>query len=139
MPPRAVFDLDHPDIGIALHGAGDIGVRLRFGDELVLEGRQPAEIAVEAPLLGKDAAAEVELVQLHHHHAAHRLAAMDHGDRDALDAQAPDMGLEPEVGGETVIGHGGRLRIAWAGTARLALTQLYSSAFPRKEPSPWPF
>src|SRR6516164_4160396 len=113
MAAGAVLDLDHPEIGVALHRTRDIGIGFRLGDEPVLEGGEPAELAVDPTLLGQHPAAEVELVELQQRHAAHSLATMGHGDGNAFLAEAPDMSLEPEFGGKTVVAHGSRARIAW--------------------------
>src|SRR5262245_46365101 len=84
VPTAAIFNLDHPEVGIAFDSTCDIGVGLSLRHQIAAERAQPPEPAVEVSGLGQNAAASVQLVELEQHGASFGLAAPDQGGRHCV-------------------------------------------------------
>lgn len=95
----AVFDLDHPEVGVDLARALGVGVQLGLGGRG--EGLHPQPLAVGADGLGVQPAGAVAAVdRLDQHRAGARVALARDGREGAAELGAADQGGDPDVGGQ---------------------------------------
>src|SRR5262249_21665355 len=104
MPPRAVLDLDDPDVGIEAHFAAEVGFDLAFGDGVALEARREGAIdrprRIERGLRGRSVqvSRSVQPVDLHEYRSGLFGAAPPHRCERPLDMATPDIGGHPDRG-----------------------------------------
>src|SRR5262249_1400719 len=99
----AGFDFDHPQIGIARHGARNIGVRFSLLNEGTGQRRQPGQATIEIAGLIEETATLFELVDLQQYHPARGIATTDDGSWNSGGEASAQVRPEPELGRQSVI------------------------------------
>ena len=102
MPAVRVFDLDHPQVGVARHRALDIGVGLRFRHRLPGKCGEPREAPGGVARLCEHAASRPLEPQFEKDRTAMRVAPPRHRGGNGFGGAAAQMGHDPQFGGQAV-------------------------------------
>src|SRR5215207_4727221 len=130
MPALAILDRHDPQISIELDLAREVGIGVAFGGSLALQARLPAPLLARLFETGGRGPVErrgaVEAADLDVDRAGVAVAAPHQQGVRALDAAAPQVGLDPDFRFET---HGGCHCRAAGAACKLAACRLAFGSF----------